>query len=99
MTRNEKYVKSLDHQIREWAKGNSTHNHEFNECCPDFSCCKSHLQAPEEVRQIYYNAYSKGDDKTTHRLLGEFLTRLVESEVPDKKIYITGLDRLREELN
>jgi len=26
-------------QLKLWAGGNSIHNLELNECCPDFSCC------------------------------------------------------------
>jgi len=29
-----------EEQLTEWVKGNSIHNKEQDECCPDFSCCK-----------------------------------------------------------
>ncbi len=81
-----------------WLKGKSVHNKERDECCPDFSCCRPELLAPLEVRQVFYNAELKGDERTKNRLLGEFLGRLLSSALPEKKVHIAGLDASRQEI-
>ena len=40
-----------DEQLAEWVKGNSIHNQDRDECCPDFSCCDNELLAPEDERK------------------------------------------------
>lgn len=42
-----------DEQLDDWVKGNSWHNHERNECCPDFSCCQKHYKASEDERRLF----------------------------------------------
>lgn len=96
--RKDGYKHRVNRQLLNWLWGNSVHNKVDDECCPDFSCCKPHLKAPDEVRRIYYEAYRKDNHKVVDRLLGEFLSRLLESELPDKKVHIAGLDASREEL-
>ncbi len=91
------YVKRLDKQTLEWVRGNPIHNKIDNECCPDFSCCDKSLLAPPEVRQVFYNAYLKDDDKTKSRLLGEFLGKFIET-IPDKRVHIAGLETMRQEI-
>jgi hypothetical protein len=91
-------------QVRLWAiEDKSVHNNDIpwlkgGECCPDFSCCKPELLAPKEVRMLFYKADMEGDTKTTSRLLGEFLSRLIEFAVPKKKVHIAGLTEQRMEL-
>jgi len=92
------YKKRLDEQTLNWLKGNPTHNKIDDECCPDFSCCNTKLLAPPEVRQVFYNAYLKGDHKTQDRLLGEFLGKMIVDAVPEKKVYIAGLEESRQEI-
>lgn len=83
-----------DEQIDLWVKGQSIHNPDRDECCPDFSCCKPELLAPEAVRETF----KSGNYKVRNRLLGEFLGRLIAKEFPNKKVYIAGLDAQRMEL-
>jgi len=40
-------------QMDEWVNGNSIHNDERDECCPDFSCCQNHYKASEEERKLF----------------------------------------------
>jgi hypothetical protein len=40
-------------QLHEWVDGNSIHNTERDECCPDFSCCQKHYSASEEERRLF----------------------------------------------
>lgn len=42
-----------DEQLDEWVKGNSLHNTERDECCPDFSCCQKHYKASPEERMLF----------------------------------------------
>ena len=73
-------------QLELWVKGESVHNDEKGECCPDFSCCKPHLLAPEHERKVFLEASQKGDDKTTTSMLFEFLGRAFSSP----KVYVAG---------
>lgn len=36
-----------------WVQGNSIHNLEHNQCCPDFSCCAPKLRWPKERREQF----------------------------------------------
>lgn len=85
---------SPDEQVERWVTGESVHNDERGECCPDFSCCKPELQAPEDVRQAFAMAFHT-DPSATHLLLGSFLgaalkMALAEKERPDSEVYIAG---------
>ena len=42
-----------DEQLNEWVKGNSVHDAERDECCPNFSCCQKHYKAPQEERILF----------------------------------------------
>ena len=59
-------------QLTEWVKGNSIHNQEKDECCPDFSCCTGKI-APKDVRERFAKAYYKKDEKTQNEMLMMFL--------------------------
>jgi hypothetical protein len=43
-----------DEQLELWLAGNSVHNPDTDECCPDFSCCVPELQMGPEERQKHY---------------------------------------------
>jgi len=73
-------------QLELWVKGESVHNDELGECCPDFSCCKPWLLAPEHERRAFLKADQSGDNKTTTSMLFEFLGRAFAS----KKTYVAG---------
>jgi len=73
-------------QLELWVKGKSVHNNEQGECCPDFSCCKPHLLAPEHERKAFSEASQKGDHKVTTSMLVEFLGRAISSP----EIYVAG---------
>jgi hypothetical protein len=44
---------TCDEQLEQWCVGNSVHNHERDECCPDFSCCNPAAAAPMEERILF----------------------------------------------
>jgi len=69
-------------QLDEWVKGNSIHNEERNECCPDFSCCCPDLLVSEEDRKLFSN----GNDKVREFLMMEFLGKLIKRQFKDVTI-------------
>jgi hypothetical protein len=75
-----------ERQLEEWRKGNSLCPNTRDECCPDFSCCKPELLAPQEVR----DAYCTGTRDQQLKLLGSFLGGLVGTM--DEDVYIAGAD-------
>lgn len=79
-----------DEQLKSWLEGKPVHNKDRDECCPDFSCCRPHLLAPEHIRRMYCNADKRGDHETVDKLLMEFLGRLLDDACPDKAVYIAG---------
>lgn len=42
-----------DEQLALWVNGESVHNDERDECCPDFSCCRPDLLARQEDREEF----------------------------------------------
>ncbi len=43
-------------QIKAWVDGRAIHNHQDDECTPDFSCCRPHLmQKDRRSRMNYFN--------------------------------------------
>lgn len=80
----------LDKQLQSWLDGKPIHNKRRDECCPDFSCCRPHLLAPPEIRQMFCNATLRNDQETVDKLLTQFLMRLLDNEAPDKKVHVAG---------
>jgi hypothetical protein len=76
-------------QLAEWIKGLNIHNHDNNECCPDFACCREEGHWPTEVRKKFASAYLRGDDETVQSMLMMSLTSAVLSVFEDE-VYITG---------
>jgi len=72
-------------QLDEWVNGNSIHNTERDECCPDFSCCNGKI-APKDERERFAKAHYEGDEKTKMEMLMLFLGNAFS----DKNIYIAG---------
>lgn len=69
---------STKDQLEKWVKGESVHNHEHDECCPDFSCCDPKLLAPQREREAFANAIEKHgveSEVVLHLLMG-FLGRM-----------------------
>lgn len=80
-----------DKQLDEWVKGNPIHNTEQDECCPDFSCCTGKI-ASKELREKFAEAYYSGNEKLKMEMLGMFLGMALSNEMPEKNIYIGGLE-------
>lgn len=82
-------------QLDLWVSGNSVHNDEREECCPDFSCCHKEVDTPQAVKELFRTAYLKDNQALIHRLLMEFLGNALGGE----NVYIAGLDTSRRELD
>jgi hypothetical protein len=78
--------KEQERQLTEWVKGNPFHNDVDDECCPDFSCCRPELLAPEYERQAFANA---SEEKQMSFLMG-YLGRAISTYEPSKKVHIVG---------
>ena len=59
-------------QLERWVAGESIHNEEKQECCPDFSCCRSVL-ASEQDRIIFRDAYVSGNQDLIDEMLIKFM--------------------------
>ena len=60
-------------QLAQWVAGNSVHNTDDDECCPDFSCCNKDMHTPKEVRERFAKAVHDDDEQTRLEMLGMFL--------------------------
>lgn len=67
-------------QLQKWVDGESIHNKEFDQCCPDFSCCISELLVKKDIREKFYNAYILGDNLSTDAYSSIFLTALLDNK-------------------
>jgi len=65
-------------QLALWVEGQSVHDDEHEQCCPDFSCCKPHLQAPKDERWAFLVAHMTEDYETCDRLTIGFLERAMD---------------------
>ena len=93
-----KYKAGVDHQIEQWLLGNSIHNNwhdneEFNECCPDFSCCGGQLW-PENLRHKFVNS----DQETRQQMLMMSLGSTLATAT-SRDIYISGQINNKSRLN
>ncbi len=73
--RGKHYREILKHQTQEWLKGNSIHNTEYGECCPDFSCCVPEMKASDEERRKFVDHPELRDE-----MLAMFLGRMLRHE-------------------
>ena len=72
-----------DEQMDEWVKGNSLHNTERDECCPDFSCCQKHYRASEGERRLFRDRPELRD-----KMLMGFLGAVISKY--GKDVYVAG---------
>lgn len=71
---------TAEEQLEKWVKGESLHNDERDECCPDFSCCGSPI-SPKNVRKKFAKAWAKKDQETINSMLLMFLGNIVPDNV------------------
>ena len=73
-------------QLDRWVAGDPVHDHDNDQCCPDFSCCVEAIMAPLHERESFRDA----DDDKRQAMLLIFLRRMVDAELPGKAVYIAG---------
>ena len=76
-------------QIDKWLEGESVHNDERDECCPDFSCCQPELLADKDTRQLFSDAFKSNQSEIYEPLLMGFLGASL-SLMSTEKVYIAG---------
>lgn len=77
-------------QLELWLKGESIHNKDKGECCPDFSCCNKKMKTDHKIRKLFYDAYHRKDYKIVDTLLIGFLSDALSTLNVKKKIYVAG---------
>lgn len=77
---------TVEEQLAAWLEGNSFHNNDRDECCPDFSCCDPELLADKKTRQAFVNA----DEALRWSFLAMFLGKMLKKEKKSSRIYIAG---------
>lgn len=82
-----------ERQLKAWVEGDPEHNDVDSECCPDFSCCRPDLLAPEHERR----AFATADENVRMQMLGGFLGRAFASH--GKKVHVAGQPREPDEKN
>ena len=76
---------TCDEQLQKWLAGESIHNKERDECCPDFSCCKPELLATLEERQLFTSRPDARDS-----MLMMFLGKAISSMPKKVNVHISG---------
>lgn len=76
-------------QLRKWVNGESVHDNEIGECCPDFSCCEPRIETPKEERELFASLFVDEEHEKCHRILMMFLGRAMPL-LTDKKVFIAG---------
>lgn len=77
-------------QLEKWVSGESVHNTEIDECCPDFSCCKSGIKTDKATKIKFYEAVMSGDEDTKMSMLFGFLGELMAITENTHRVYIAG---------
>ena len=82
-------------QLEAWQRGVAIHQvSNGGQCCPDFSCCRPELLAPQDVRDVFVEAYKQGHEDGTTRVLMTFLG----NAFAESNIYIAGQEASRREI-
>ena len=67
-----------EEQLDKWVAGESVHDHENDQCCPDFSCCKPELLVSIGEREIFQELFLAGNESEINSMLMGFLGRSIE---------------------
>lgn len=73
-----------EEQLRLWVEGESVHDYDTPQCCPDFSCCKPELKVEKTVREAFVAANERERESMLMAFLGAALPLMT-----DKKVYVT----------
>ena len=72
-------MKHID-QLNLWVDNISAHNHEYDECCPDFSCCRQDIITPRHIKIAFREAYINNNENLKIQYLMMFLGQLLKKE-------------------
>lgn len=79
---------TVEEQIKLWVNGDSKHNLERDECCPDFSCCEPGLLWSKEDRVMFAEA---DKDLREQMLMGSLVSLAVKiGDDLDLKVRVAG---------
>ena len=78
-------------QLTLWVEGTSLHDHEHEQCCPDFSCCQPQLLASKEEREHFLVSEDIERDRMLIMFLGRALPLMTSA-----KVHIAGPQREEE---
>lgn len=76
-----------EEQLVQWVLGNNVHNHERDECCPDFSCCQTRYKASDDERRLFRDRPELRDKMLMGFLVAAFSTN------SDKVVYVAGSEQ------
>lgn len=79
-------MKPID-QLLKWQKGESIHNIERDECCPDFSCCDKDINTSQGIKDRFVLAHLNNDEEAKERWLNWFLNGMLTKKSSDSRIY------------
>ena len=77
-------------QLEQWVGGNSVHDSEHDQCCPDFSCCVREITTGLDEKQAFLDAFKQGNTNITDGMLMMFLSQLLAVKFPDKNVHVAG---------
>lgn len=76
-----------EEQLDRWVAGESVHNEEWNECCPDFSCCRPELLWPRAKRE-FFRDYPECREEMLFEALAQAIATY--TAVSGKRVHLTG---------
>ena len=84
-----RYRESVKYQLDQWVAGNPIHNAEFDECCPDFSCCGSPLW-DENKRKVFQRVSDEGNEQAVMDMLMGSLGEMLSNSLPEVNVVVCG---------
>ena len=75
-------------QLQAWRFGVPLHDHERNQCCPDFACCRGVFLASPEERARFVTA---GEPERMF-MLSKWLGEAMEQHLGKKTVYVAGVE-------
>ena len=79
---------TADEQLELWCNGESVHNDESDECCPDFSFCYKKTNTPIEIRKKFREAHLSGNLELVNEMLMGFLGEMLKHQTDAKCVII-----------
>ena len=74
-------------QLDAWVKGENLHNHERDECCPDFACCQPNNHWPPLMRKRFAETHAAGGSEACIPMLLMGLS----GALLDQPVHVAGM--------